>query len=87
MCFDGDTRDAEGFGAFPAVRALNRAGSLAGHEREHDREDERNRAPVRDARCGDHGGAGFIAHSPAGEPDDDTMLMDPPPGTLVVRAQ
>ena len=78
VSFADGTRNAKMVGVFRAVRALNRARSLTGHER--DREDEKQRTTARTTRCGDHGRLKVIADSPAGESntglraEDDTML-------------
>ena len=55
VSFAAGSRNARRFGVFRAVRALNRPRSLTGREREHDREDERQRTTARTTRCGDHG--------------------------------
>ena len=80
VSFAGGTRGTERFESFPAVRAVNRARSLTGHEREHDREDERERATAQTPSCGNHGEAGVMhtCSRPSGTParviSDDTIL-------------
>ena len=79
VSFADATRGTDGFESFPAVRAVNRDRSLTGHEREHDREDERNCASAQTPSCGSHGEVGVMhtqsrpSTTPARVTDNDTI--------------